>query len=95
MSSGCAFPNLQFTSPISCVHIRWTISKRGPQVQLTLQNNKRDEGIILFRKIHHSYRNALQWEYLVETKNLKAIIFITQFKKFKDYTTKHLKALRE
>lgn len=33
--------------------------------------------------------------YLVETKNLKAIIFITQFKKFKEPTKKHIKQLRE
>lgn len=33
--------------------------------------------------------------YLVEIKNLKSIIFFTQFKEFKDYTKKHLKELRE
>lgn len=33
--------------------------------------------------------------YLVEIKNLKAIIFFTQFKEFKAYTKKYPKELRE
>lgn len=103
MSSGNAFPNLQLR-PGGTSHLpaQSPVSTLGEQLTKEVHKSRSHckrigklKALFYFAKFTNLIEMLSNDNYLVEIKNLKSIIFFTQFKEFKDYTKKHLKELRE